>query len=189
MWNLWNGRQGERWDLDAGGEPYYTKLGWDIKTNAIQVNNMETYGGGWNGAQPLDSRVVHPGYKRQFNGNDWIQKPEITGSTVSAIQADWQRVMGASNDIELFNNRNIVVNADLAPLPPVPDSIQSVNTRVGQVIATMSWQAILAGNEAEFETIWRNMVTEARGRGFDQSVQWYKDAWAQALAAGSRYMY
>jgi putative aldouronate transport system substrate-binding protein len=189
MWTFWNGRQGERWDLDANGEPYYTKYGWDIKMGTADLLPTEMYGAGWAGAQPLESRVVHPGYKRQFNGDDWIPKPEITGPTLTALDADWQRVMGATSNVDLYNKRNMIVNAALAPLPPVPDNIQSINARVGDVIKTMSWQAILAKDEAEFESIWRNMVNEAKGRGFDQSVQWYREAWTQALATGTRYMY
>ncbi|MDR2617585.1 MAG: hypothetical protein LBC62_01830 [Treponema sp.] len=189
-WTFFNGHKGERWDLDANGEPYYTKLGWDIKTFAVNVPDTDRFGVGGALAVPFAEQIVHPVYKRQINGADWIQKPEITGaSALSPIQADWQRVMGASSDVELFYKRNVIIEATLAPLAPLPDNIQSINTRVGQVIAPMSWQAILAKDEAEFEAIWKNMVTEAKGRGFDQSVQWYKDAWAQALVIGSKYMY
>ncbi|MDR0668446.1 MAG: hypothetical protein LBF95_00035 [Treponema sp.] len=189
-WTYYNGRKGERWDLDANGEPYYTKLGWDIQTNAVVVPEMDRFNIGGAFVAPFAPQVVHPVYKRRADGADWIEKPEITGtSALSTIEADWRKVMGAKDDVELFNKWNIVIDSALAPLAPLPDNIQSINTRVGQVIAPMSWQAILAKDEAEFETIWKNMVTEAKGRGFDQSVQWYREAWAQALATGSRYMY
>lgn len=41
--------------------------------------------------------------------------------------------------------------APFAPIPPMPDDLEQIAGRVGDVIKTYSWQMVMAENDAEYE--------------------------------------
>jgi hypothetical protein len=60
---------------------------------------------------------------------------------------------------------------------------------VGAVVAPESWKMVYAASEAEFESIWKKMVSDAKGLGADRINQYYADTYRKAVADGARYVY
>ncbi|HIU67532.1 MAG TPA: hypothetical protein IAC64_08595 [Candidatus Caccomorpha excrementavium] len=56
-----------------------------------------------------------------------------------------------------------------------------VVSQIGEIVKKYSWQMIYAEDEAEFETLWLTMQTEAEGLGMAQVVEYYENEWAKAL--------
>jgi UDP-N-acetyl-D-mannosaminuronic acid transferase (WecB/TagA/CpsF family) len=71
----------------------------------------------------------------------------------------------------------------------VPEDIQVLEQRVGQVVQPGSWKMVYAKDEAEFNAIWADMVSQAKGIGIDRVNRWYLDAYTTARTAGAKYMY
>jgi hypothetical protein len=180
-----------KWDLDESGEPYLTSLGWDI-----QYNNKEFPNGGLNGEgryyvnfMGLGS-VVHPVYNRDINpDSDWPDKRGVLITDQdTAVDRDWKTKMNAAGDGDYFRRNNMVLEQPFAPMSPAPDNIQMINTRVGDTVKTMSWQMVFARNQAEFDSLWADMVQRAKGMGIDTSNKWYRDEYNRALLDGAKYV-
>jgi putative aldouronate transport system substrate-binding protein len=189
LWQLYNGRRGVAWDLDENGEPYYTEQGWRIKTGAASFPNGGSMGAGTDIAFPaFPIYSIHPVYQRRIDGLDWIKKSYIPDDT--ALDADWKRVMNAEDDLDYFSKNNMLVNKPIPPRPTVvPEDIQILAQRVGQVLQPTSWKMVYAKDEAEFNALWADMVSQVKGIGIDRVNQWFSDYYIQAMAMTARYMY
>jgi hypothetical protein len=190
-WQLYNGRQGVAWDLDENGEPYYTELGWQIRYNGVAFPNGDMIHKGAtftaNGAG-ITRYASHPLYKRRADGLDWVTKPHYPGET--PLAADWKRVMNAEDDMDYFSKNNMLIKRPFARIPTnVPEDILILAQRIGQVVQPGSWRMVYAKDEAEFNAIWADMVSQAKGMGVDRVNQWYLDAYTKAKADGAKYMY
>ncbi|MDR3146440.1 MAG: hypothetical protein LBU21_09190, partial [Treponema sp.] len=181
VWQLVNGRKGVKWDLDEQGQPYLTELGWRIQNDGVEFPN-----GGKNNEgtflttqEPLmNGRAIHPVYKRRIDGADWIKKSFAPPDT--ALVVDWKRVMNAEDDMDYFIKHNMLVDPPLAGMPVAPDDIQLLVQRIGQVVQPTSWKMVYAKDEAEFNALWADMVSQAKGIGIDRVNQWYLDAYNAA---------
>ncbi|MDR1903349.1 MAG: extracellular solute-binding protein [Treponema sp.] len=191
VWNLVNGRRGVKWDLDQNGEPYLTDLGWDI-----QYNNKEFPNGGLNGEGRYYVNfaglgdMIHPVYKRNFNPDaDWADKRgTLVTDQDSPLDRDWKTKMNAAGDGDYFRKNNRVLEVPFAPMNPAPENIQMINSRIGDTVTTMSWQMVFARNQAEFDSLWADMVQRANGMGVAASNEWYLTEWNRARAAASKYI-
>jgi hypothetical protein len=188
IWNLFNGRKGVAWDLDENNEPYLTQLGWEIKNGAKEFPNGGKLG---NGLYLINSfgispRMPHPVYKRQIDTMDWIKKPFAPAD--DNLTADWKAVMNAKDDIDYFiKNKMVSTNESFAQGHALPEDMMETMNRVGEVIKAMSWQAVYAKDEAEFNRIWEEMRTRANGMGFEAIVKWSSDDWFKADADLAKY--
>jgi putative aldouronate transport system substrate-binding protein len=191
VWNLVNGRRGVKWDLDANGTPYLTTLGWDI-----QYNNKEFPNGGPNGEGGYYvnftgmSGVIHPVYKQNINPDvDWPSRrsTQIIDED-SAVDRDWKAKMNAAGDADYFRKNNMTLQQPFAPMNAAPDNIQEITTRIGDTVKTMSWQMVFARSQAEFDSLWTDMVQRAKGMGLDTSNEWYRNEYNRARQAGAKYI-
>jgi hypothetical protein len=131
------------------------------------------------------SRQIHPGYNRQIGRADWIEKDYVPKA--DPVTLDWRNHYGVRDDIEYLRKNNMLVEQPFYLMPSIPDEIQVIQNRVGEVIKPLSWQMIYARNQAEFDSLWTQMVEQSNGRGIDREVQWYRDAYNEALTAGAKY--
>jgi hypothetical protein len=189
---LYYGPQGIVWDVDANGEPYRTEFGWryflDRSTEIPGGGGWSVSGYAWTSNEPsMHYWNIHPVWNRRLDGSDWIKKDFAPAD--SALLADWKRVMGAESDLEYYSKNNMLVTPAFAQLPATPDEILLLLQRVGAVVTPESWKMIYAANDAEFESIWRKMVADAKGLGADSINQYYADAYRKAVADGAKYVY
>jgi putative aldouronate transport system substrate-binding protein len=190
IWKLINGPRGVMWDLNASGEPYITRQGVDIRWSGASFPNGGTYNEGigrFTNMSGISAGLKHPVYGRRPDGADWIRmeyEPQV-----SALAQDWQKAMNAKDDMDYFTKNNMLITVPVAPMEAAPDNIMEIDSRIGNLVKTQGWQMIYAKDEAEFNSLWADMVTRARGMGLDASMQWWKATWDRAKAAGSKYMY
>jgi hypothetical protein len=192
MMKLYYGPQGIVWDVDANGEPYRTEFGWryflDRSTEIPGGGGWAISGYAWTSNDPsIHLWNTHPVWNRRLDGEDWIKKDFAPQD--SALVADWKRVMGAGSDLEYYAKNNMLVTPSFAQLPAAPDEILLLLQRVGAVVVPESWKMVYAANDAEFESIWRKMVADAKGIGADTINQFYADAYRKAVADGAKYVY
>jgi putative aldouronate transport system substrate-binding protein len=179
------GRQGVKWDVDENGEPYYTRLGWDIANGIAEYPNGGTQSDAGGIPPGVNWRAIHPTYNRQLSGKDWIKKDYAPAD--SALVADWQQAMKARDDIDYFSQHNMLVAPPFTGSLVVPDNIQIILNRIGEVVTPLSWQMVYARDQAEFDRLWAQMVEQARGRGLDQADRWFREAYTAAVADFAKY--
>jgi putative aldouronate transport system substrate-binding protein len=179
------GRRGVKWDVDETGEPYYTQLGWNIALGLAEYPNGGTQSEAGGIPPGVNWRSIHPVYKRQLSGTDWIKKDFAPPD--SAIVADWKQVMNALDDIDYFTKHNMLVAPPFTGAVTAPDNITLILNRVGEVVTPLSWQMVYARDQAEFDRLWAQMVEQAKGRGLDQADRWYREAYAKAVADFAKY--
>jgi hypothetical protein len=126
-------------------------------------------------------------WNRRYDGEDWVKKDFAPQD--SALIAEWKRVMGAGSDLEYLAKNNMLITPSFAELPATPEDILLLQQRVGAVVVPESWKAVYASSEAEFEAIWKKMVSDAKGLGADRINAYYAEAYRKAVADGAKYVY
>ena len=188
MWKLALGDQGIYWDLDEAGEPYITEKGWEMKTNALEFEQGGLVGDGLNDINSFGMPwfVKHPVYGKRMDTNDWDKKD--FAPVDSKLVVDWQTAMSARDDLDYIAQHGLNVEPPFAPMLPVPEEIEQIVSRVGDVVKTNSWQMIFADSEESFEALWADTVTKAHGMNVAAADEWFKAAYEEGLAKGSKYM-
>jgi ABC-type glycerol-3-phosphate transport system substrate-binding protein len=187
-WNLTNGPRGLTWDLDSSGEPYWTQD--RIKANAdnnFQYPNgiVTGYFGDIISGGVLGSSLKHPVYGRALGGGDWVDKDWYTKPT--AIELEWQEFWGALDTLDYLNKNNKIIPDAFAPLPTPPEEIQILTNQINELVL---WdKLVFARNEAEFESLYQDMVTQMKARGLEQVQEWYRNAYNQSKAASAKYVW
>lgn len=162
-WYMFNGPQGEYWDLNSSGTPYITELGEKLAAdpmlelaeggNPVSGNVMATLGY-WRFVNP---RNIHPQYGVPFSGG-WALRD---GYVKDPIQASWESYMtnkykvqfkGNLSEIELATASNTFAEPRIAT-PVVPDEIKDFYTRMSSIYETF-WQMVYAPNRTKFDSLW-----------------------------------
>jgi hypothetical protein len=193
MMKLEYGPQGIVWDVDSNGEPYRTEFGWryflDRSTELPGGGGWSITGYAWStNESSINVWNLHPVWNRRFDGEDWNKKEGLAPAD-SALLADWKRVMNAESDLDYYSKNNMLITPPFAELPATPEDIILLQQRVNAVVPPESWKAVYASSEAEFEAIWKKMVSDAKGLGIDTINQYYADAYRKAVADGAKYVY
>jgi putative aldouronate transport system substrate-binding protein len=186
LWNLYNGRRGVKWDMDENGEPYLTRLGWDIVNGADYPNGGNDSGQDHIAYLGLAPQEIHPVFKRRLDGADWIKKDFAPAD--SRLDTEWKTLMQAVDDMDYVQQHNMFVSQPFAPMPAAPENIQMIVTRVSEVVAPLSWQMIYAKDQAEFDSLWRQMVDRARGLGVETANEWFRNEFQRSLNSSAKYM-
>jgi putative aldouronate transport system substrate-binding protein len=191
VWQLKFGRKGVAWDLDEKGEPYLTELGWRIQNGSAEFPNGGKFLGGLSittNETAFREWAIHPVYKRRLDTLDWVKKDFAPKESV--LEVDWKRVMNAEDDLDYFTKNNMILEAPYAPVTAQPpEEIQLLSNRINEIWGTACWKMIFAKDEAEFNALWVDVVSQANGMGIDRVSKWYQDAYNEAKAAGAKYMY
>ena len=173
------GPQGLCWDYDEQGYTYLTEFGatcrgdrstqmtgdyagtGDFNSGCIQINNTC-----WSiDAQNPDSKVGET-----FNYETW-RNTLAAGAT--EIEQDWRTYTGVTTVQEYMETTNYSVAVDAAfTLASKEGDFKTTWSAVTDVITTYSWKAIYAKDDAEFEKIVNEMITQAKAYGYDECVTW-----------------
>ena len=143
---------------------------------ALNLEVPEEYGGGgysdgnnainqWIGA----SICMNPDNGERFPFKFWASYREWEREN-DKTKAGWQEKFGAETPVEYM-----LKNGMLAPSPSVgfaapEDSldIQTKRSDVNKQLCTYTWKLIFAKDDAEFESLWDEMVTQMDGFGYKE---------------------
>lgn len=125
----------------------------------------------------------------QINNTTWSQNainPESNGETYhyenwksnqaaasNAAEQDWRDRFGVSSVQEYMDTTNYAIApATTFKLASKSGDFKTTWSAVTDVITTYSWKAIYAETDEEFDQIVAEMISEAKGYGYDECVQW-----------------
>jgi len=173
------GPQGLCWDL-KDGKPFVTDLGMKaLPANAVDI--PAEYGGGTfkDGMNQINNTTlklttVNPEIKEPYDYHVWTS---YLSATPTKLNNNWSANMGGALTAKdyLVNNKMIAVLAALftgtAPELLDPTMTQKFG-QVGTIIKQYSWKMIFAKNQAEYDSLYKDMITKSKGLGYDELVNW-----------------
>lgn len=172
------GPQGLSWDYDEDGYTYFTEFGNKIKIDRDTPMEGEYAGMGTfnDGCLQINNSTWSIGaLNPDSNGEkyDWKFWKSEQAAAASDIEQDWRDYFNVSSSYEYFENRDYTVApATTFKLGVKEGEFKTVWESVKDVIVTYSWRAIYASSDAEFDRIVDEMISEAKGYGYDQCVEW-----------------
>lgn len=185
---LMNGPKGVTWDVNEEGVPYVTEEGYTyIKDGTKELAPGGTIGNGFGviNNQTFSGYTTCETYNVPFSSSLWPTYEE----TEDKLRDEWREDMGVKDQVEYLNkctDGGIVVSP-FAPMGTMPDDMKQLEANAGSVIQQLSWKMIYAADEEEFNSLKEQMISGAQAAGIDEYVEWYTEAFAEALSIGSKY--
>ena len=180
------GPRGVTWDI-KGGKTYLTDLGKktsaDANTNmpapysgtfsdgAFQINNITWCADALN---PLTDGET-------YNKANWDSEQLPAQSDIEKRWRDWSKA--ATPDKYLQKTTYRVAPGSLYTGAGVPDELSMKWNQVAECIRTETWNAIYAKSDAEFDTIVKKMIADAKSYGYDECCEHTRKQAAKRAAA------
>ena len=152
----------------------FTKLHDDAL--ALNLEVPEEYGGGgysdgnnainqWIGA----SICVNPDNGERFPMKFWKSYQEWEREN-DKTKAAWQAKFDALNPVDYMKKHDMLKASPSVGFAPPEDSldIQSMRADVNKQLCTYTWKMIFAKDEAEFDSLWDEMITQMDGFGYKE---------------------
>lgn len=173
------GPKGLAWDV-KDGKPYVTDFG----KKALPSNDVavpEQYGSGSfkDGANQMNNTFVNtssinPDFKEPYDFNLW---QSTLNSSPSQLDQSWRKAVNALTPKDyLVKNNMIAVEPQTNISTKTPDNVlQQKISQIATIIKQDSWKMVFAKNDAEFNALQNDMVTKAKGLGYDDGVKFYQE--------------
>lgn len=189
---LFNGPQGDLWDIDEDGNLYAT----DMYLNEYKADTaIELTGGGalninkniMSSSRAFLSTSIHPIYGVALGMSYWTDVLEA--AEVSKLNEEWTQTYGYDSPMAYAVAEGCVSYRPLAYyfLETMPDDISTLSGQIGDIVKNYSWQMVFASDEVEFNTLYQEMVAQAEALGLDQVVENGINAHSAATEMASHY--
>ncbi|BBF45275.1 hypothetical protein lbkm_4037 [Lachnospiraceae bacterium KM106-2] len=169
--NAASGPKGMTWEM-KDGKPVLTDFGKQVYIDGKQTVPAKFGGGNWkDGVSALNFKAVN-GTDSDSNGvtynyNLW---DSVIAMDKTSLTTDWKKKMSADTDVDyLTKNDKISVAAGNSYIQPEESS--EISTLRGQCKATIveySWKMVFSKNEAEFNTLLKQMQKTVKGLDYDK---------------------
>lgn len=189
---LSNGPQGVTWDYNASGEPEV--IDWDIVDNKTDMLMPEDIGGGcfqdgvyvFNTLGPQAATVMDDDYTLSYRywPSTLSRNPTAMKLEVAEALQDGEYVLA-----DYLYSKDMVAESTQAVnmITPASDDLEITVSQIGEIVKKYSWQMVYASSESEFESLWTEMVTQAKGLGLDEVTEYYTGEWEKALDTVKQY--
>lgn len=189
---LYNGPEGVTWDLDSSGKPELTTEGWEyINDPTLELPDGGALGDGVRilGINALTYAFINPDTNEAIHYQAWESTKQYNIDHQTKLKTDWSSVTGASSTIDYVTSKNMTTEIPLAQalITPMTDEISASAARIGDIVKTNSWQMIFAKDDAEFQSLYDDMVTKAEGLGLNDVYASSLQGWNDALALAQKY--
>lgn len=170
------GIKGLTWDINEDGKPELTDFG----KKALPMNDVavdEEYGGGnWkDGVSALNFKTVNlqdidPNTGEAYDYLTWETTLE---DNKTALDEDWSTYMGADTTMEYLekNDKILVAPGSSYSVPEADSNITTVRGQCKSAVVDGSWKMIFAKDDAEFDSLKKDMQKTAKGLGYDDVLE------------------
>ena len=171
------GPKGLCWDYGEDGVPYMTDFGWQCQEDAQNTQMPEEYGGGtfMDGQNKINHETLKfeqmiPGKTYSFSNKGW---PCYAEHNATALSKAWSEeyANGATSGIDLYRKTgkaSVVSPAAIAfTKAPASDEAQAKRAQFAPIMKEYSWKCVYAKDDAEFDSLWKEMVETCKSYGYD----------------------
>lgn len=168
------GPKGLTWDLGSSGKPELTDFGKKVFLTGDANVPAEWGGGSYSkGGSSLNVSAVLPsdidkGTGYPYNYQTWPSYLELTKTPLSE---DWAAHMGgATTTMDYLKKSDHLIVATGASYTQPADSseIQALRNQIKAVIVQYSWQMAFAKDDAQFNSLKKELQDKAKGLGYDK---------------------
>lgn len=184
-----NGPQGQVWDYDENGDPYFLDGGYEAM-NSLNFSErgciiMLTYH--FSGQMPGCSAGVTSDYSTWPCYQDMIADGTI--SETKLVQ-DWKEHTTGGEHLmtNVFKNNGKLILAPSASSRTKSTDEQMQADRIGERITTGTWACMFAADEATFDAEWDAMQKEIEGMGYDDLVALQSSETLKCIADFQQYV-
>ena len=189
---LSNGPQGVTWDYNEKGEPYI--INEDTVEKKTELLMPEEVGGAFqdgvfafNTLGPQAATVTENGYTLSYRyWPSWLERnPTLLKNEINEFLGEGVKVVSDY----IFEPRDMIAKSTQAVnmITPADDDLEITITQIGEIVKKYSWQMIYAKDEAEFESLWETMTSQAEQLGIDEVTAYYTAEWEKALEIVQNY--
>lgn len=188
LMTLYNGPKGVTWDIGSDGKPAYTAAGWDCIDNAKDLpgGGKLSDGTGFFNNPGLAGGFISPDYNVPLSGSMWDSSK---GHNATKLAQEWTADSGYKTTYDKVKALNMctVMPDAVGFVPVMPDDIAALAKQISDVVITDSWKMVFAKDQAEFDSLLKDMTDKANGLGIDQLIAWDNQAWQTAQATAAKY--
>ncbi len=173
------GPQGVTWDYDEDGYTYYTELGLEMKNDGDTAFPEDSgYSGNWtDGVDPINNNTysldnINPDSPvgERFNDDYWASN--MVGAK-NDLETAWRTATGATDVQSYLEGRDYKVSLGSAYAESKQSSeLKLLWAQVTNSIVNNSWNAMYAGNDAQFRFLVNEMIDQANNYGYDECLAW-----------------
>lgn len=176
------GPKGLTWDLNAKGKPVRTEFGKQaLPNNPVQVS--EKWGGGtfkegvlqFNFV-PVDRNGINPILGEPYYFDLWTS--ELINNPTKLVQ-NWRTKYGALTVKEYLVKHKMIALKKAVYMgkaaEPRPETLIQKQGQVATVIKDYSWKCVFAKDDAQFNSLLDEMISKAKGLGYDEVLKWNLD--------------
>ncbi len=176
------GPKGLAWNTDKSGKPYLTAFGKKTLPNSPEVVPAK-YGGGTfkDGKNQMNINLVQLSSINPENGEayDYHLWSSVLNENPTKLVSDWRKKMGVLTSKQYFQNNNLLAVVDpvfTGKAPAVMDkTLEQKKGQVSTVIRQYSWKMVFAKDQAEYDSLYNEMLTKAKGLGYDELIKFFTD--------------
>lgn len=185
------GPQGVCWEYLDNGKVELTDFGLQCKALAAREDKVmpEPYSGLWDDGCPqmnnttwsLNTTIPGGVDGQTFNFKFWDKYLSLD---VDSTEAQWREDMGVDSYSEYLSQfEHSISKAHNYAESAKSDELSTTWEQVKTCIQNGSWQAIYAADDAEFDKIWEQMVSDADSYGYQECAEWCANEAALRRAA------
>lgn len=168
------GNEGLIYTVGADGKYTLTEAG-EARFSTEVIVPDELGGGNWNdGNNAINQWIVaavdtNPLTGEPYDTNLWASSIERNQTTTTK---EWSETFGAADDVAYLNDHGMLSSVASVNVALAIDStdISLIRNQCGDLIKDTSWKMIFAKDDAEFEKMWDNMISELDGFGYNDLV-------------------
>lgn len=175
------GPEGMMWEL-KDGKPVLTALGEEAFPSNKTPIPAEFGGGVWDdGRNQINNTTFKNTMINPDNGDpyDYTLWASTLAKAPTKLEENWRAAMDANTPVEWFtkNNKIAVQKAIYTGQPYVEmsDDMKQKQGQVASVIKEYSWKLIYANDETHFNQLKEEMISKAKGLGYDEIVEFNKE--------------
>lgn len=174
------GPQGVCWEYLDNGKVELTDFGLQCKALAAKEDKVmpEPYSGLWDDGCPqmnnttwsLNTTIPGGVDGQTFNFKYWDKYLSLD---VDSTEAQWREDMGVDSYSEYLSQfDHSISKAHNYAESAKSDELSTTWEQVKTCIQNGSWQAIYAADDAEFDKVWSQMVSDADSYGYQECAEW-----------------
>lgn len=170
------GPEGLTWEM-KDGKAVLTEFGEKALPNNDVTVDDEWGGGSWkDGVSALNFKAVSmvdidPNTNEPYNQTMWSSTLEKNNTTLDKDWKEWSD--GAQTTLEYLENKDSlsIIPGTSYVQPEESSDITTLRNQCKTVIVDSSWQMVFAKNEAEFNSILKDMQETVKGLGYDEVLE------------------
>ena len=190
---LYNGPEGEVWELDQEGKRYVTDKGWDIMDNGKELSGGGKILDAYNiiNSSAMTAQTVNTNTKDQTMSYSYWEATLNRNRDDNKLVSDWKADHDGAVNMFLYakeNNKNLIKTCPaFTMMSTPPDDLQTPISQIADVVKTYSWKMVFAKDQSEYDSLWKEMRTKADGLGLEKVMDWGTKEFANALDKAEKY--